>query len=231
MAGEAILIVDDTFVNLKMAHMLFVDDGYEVRTAESAEEALEVLRTFHPRLILADIQLPGMDGLELTRRLKQDPRTRDIVVVALTAFATTEHQQKALEAGCEGYITKPIDTRALRLRIREILGGAQPEPQTGQSNSALQMAPLQARFLAEGRERCRQMLLDLDGRFNIDEAARSIHQWVGAGGLLGYQSIVALARAIEAILAERPLDNSLLRDSLTELSLAFESAAPRQIDY
>jgi len=72
---------------------------------------LELLKTFHPRLILMDMQLPGMDGYELTRQIKSAPETKDIVIVALTAFAMKGDEEKARAAGCEGYLTKPIDTR------------------------------------------------------------------------------------------------------------------------
>ena len=109
MAGEPILIVDDNPTNLKLARVLLTGVGYEVRTAEDAEAALRVLDSFTPRLILMDIQLPGIDGLELTRRLKLDPLRRDIVVVALTAYAMKGDEERMLAAGCDGYITKPID--------------------------------------------------------------------------------------------------------------------------
>lgn len=111
MASEAILIVDDNATNLKLARVLLIAEGYEVRTANDAEQALDVLKDFHPQLILMDIQLPGMDGLELTRRLKADPRTRSITIVALTAYAMKGDEDKALASGCRGYISKPIDTR------------------------------------------------------------------------------------------------------------------------
>ena len=87
MAGEPILIVDDNPVNLKLARVLLTGEGYQVRTAADAEEALEVLHQFKPRLILMDIQLPGMDGLEATAMLKRDDLTRTIPVIALTALA------------------------------------------------------------------------------------------------------------------------------------------------
>src|SRR5262249_60650954 len=98
MAGEPILVVDDTPVNLKLTRILLINEGYRVLTAASAEEALELLRSYHPDLILADIQLPGIDGLELTRRIKRDEQMRDIAVVALTAFAMAGDEQKAIEA-------------------------------------------------------------------------------------------------------------------------------------
>ncbi len=114
MAGELILIVDDNAMNLKLARVFLVSEGYTVKTASDAEEALKVLRDFKPKLILMDIQLPGMDGLELTRRLKADPEKKEILIVALTAYAMKGDEEKALSAGCDGYVTKPIDLDRLR---------------------------------------------------------------------------------------------------------------------
>jgi CheY-like chemotaxis protein len=78
-----------------------------------------------------DIQLPGMDGLELTRRLRSDPKTRDTLILALTAYAMRGDEQKARDAGCDGYIPKPIDTRALPVVIKGYLAGAPPPPDEG----------------------------------------------------------------------------------------------------
>jgi CheY-like chemotaxis protein len=113
MAGESILIVDDNPHNLKLVRVLLSSEGYAVRTAAAAEEALAVLETFTPRLILMDLQLPGMDGLQLTRRLKADPAYRGIVIIALTAYAMKGDEAKARAAGCDGYVTKPIDIESL----------------------------------------------------------------------------------------------------------------------
>ena len=121
MAGERILIVDDNPTNLKLVAYLVKANGYEVATAIDAEAALQQIREHPPRLILMDLQLPGIDGLELTRRLKADPATRDIVIVAVTAYAMKGDQDKALAAGCDDYVTKPIDTRALPETIRRHL--------------------------------------------------------------------------------------------------------------
>jgi CheY-like chemotaxis protein len=121
MAGQAILIVDDNPTNLKLVRILLQGEGYDVRIAADAEEALEVLKSFHPRLILMDVQLPGMDGLELTKRLKANPDTREITIIALTAYAMKGDEQKALDAGCDGYIAKPIDTRSLPALVADHL--------------------------------------------------------------------------------------------------------------
>src|SRR5258708_4341142 len=152
MAGEPILIVDDTPVNLKLTRILLVNEGYKVLTAASAEEALETLRGFRPLLILADIQLPGIDGLEMTRRIKQNPATRDTIVVALTAFAMQGDEQKAIDAGCDGSTAKPIDTRGFGQRIRRFLDGRAadhgspvvpaPAPTARETTSAAEMDAL-----------------------------------------------------------------------------------------
>jgi CheY-like chemotaxis protein len=112
-AGEAILVVDDNPDNMKLVTFLLEKRGYVVRTAANAYEALAILPSFPARLVLMDLEMPGMDGLELTRRLKADAATRTVIVVALTAYAMKGDEERAREAGCDGYLTKPIDTRSL----------------------------------------------------------------------------------------------------------------------
>ncbi len=116
-----ILIVDDNPVNLKLASDVLEAEGYAVVRAADAESAQELLEHTKPDLILMDIALPGMDGLTLTRKLKADTRLKHIPVIALTAFAMTGDEQKAYDAGCDGYITKPIDTRTLPHRVAQSL--------------------------------------------------------------------------------------------------------------
>jgi len=123
-AGETVLIVDDNPANLRLASLVLELDGYQVRTAGDAEDALKALGTFHPRLILMDLQLPGLDGLDLTRRLKADPASRDMTIVALTAYAMKGDEERARAAGCDGYLTKPIDTRRLSSQLAAFLPGA-----------------------------------------------------------------------------------------------------------
>jgi CheY-like chemotaxis protein len=120
-AADLILIIDDNPANLKVARFALEAEGYQVQTVNDAEEALVLIRDIHPRLILMDIQLPGMDGLELTRQLKAEPATREIIIVAVTAYAMKGDREKALLAGCDGYITKPIDTRALPSEVAGFL--------------------------------------------------------------------------------------------------------------
>ena len=124
MHREPILIVDDNPINLKLIRVLLAGEGYEVHTAEDAETAEALLRGWRPRLILMDIQLPGMDGLELTRRIKSDPATRGIVILALTAYAMKGDEERAFGAGCDGYIVKPVDTRMLPATVAGFLSTA-----------------------------------------------------------------------------------------------------------
>lgn len=126
MAGEAILVVDDNPQNLRLARLVLRAAGYQVTTAADAEEALVALDHFTPALIVMDVQLPGIDGLELTRRLKADPRRRAIRVLALTAYAMKSDERRALAAGCDGYLAKPIDADSLPRAVAAQLGTATP---------------------------------------------------------------------------------------------------------
>jgi CheY-like chemotaxis protein len=121
---KRILVVDDNPRNLKLAFDVLEDAGYEVVEAVNAEEAQSMIDRNLPDLILMDIALPGMDGLTLTRKIKANERTKHIRIIALTAFAMKGDDQKALAAGCDCYITKPIDIHQLPVQVAEILGGS-----------------------------------------------------------------------------------------------------------
>ncbi|HSH88070.1 MAG: response regulator [Methylophilus sp.] len=103
-----ILIVEDNPINMKLAQLLLETSGHEVLQAVNALDGLDIARTQLPEVILMDIQLPGMDGLTAARLLKDDSKTRDIKIIALTAFAMKGDEEKMRNAGCDGYIAKPI---------------------------------------------------------------------------------------------------------------------------
>jgi CheY-like chemotaxis protein len=124
MSGAIILVVDDNSTNLKLVSDVLGFEGYRILQASDAESAQEIIRKTLPDLILMDIALPGMDGLTLTRLLKAEETTQHIIVVALTAFAMKGDEAKARQAGCDGYITKPIDTRTLPNAVAGYLGRA-----------------------------------------------------------------------------------------------------------
>jgi len=124
MAGEKILIIEDNPMNMELATDLLEAAGYVVIQAGTAEEGIELARAEFPDLILMDVGLPGMDGLEATGNLKQDPTTKDIPVIAMTAHAMKGDEKKALAAGCAGYITKPIDTREFPKAVARFIEAA-----------------------------------------------------------------------------------------------------------
>lgn len=121
--GDLVLAVDDNPTNLKLLRVLLRGAGYHVATAQDGEEALQLLQTLSPRLILMDIQLPGMDGLEATRQLKHDATTRAIPVIALTALAMKGDEERIRAAGCDGYIAKPMRYQAFLATVAAQLGG------------------------------------------------------------------------------------------------------------
>jgi CheY-like chemotaxis protein len=121
--GELVLVIEDNPTNLKLASELLKANGYRVVESTSGEEALETLKFLRPDLILLDIQLPGMDGLEVARTLRREPGTRAIPIVALTAHVMKGDEQRAREAGCTGYIPKPIDAARFPEQVAACLGG------------------------------------------------------------------------------------------------------------
>jgi two-component system, cell cycle response regulator DivK len=114
-----ILLVEDNVANMKLASFLLESDGHTVLAAVNAEIALTLAREGSPDLILMDIQLPGMDGLQATALLKQDPATRNIPVIALTALAMKGDEERIRAAGCDGYIAKPLDYKSFLAIVGE----------------------------------------------------------------------------------------------------------------
>jgi CheY-like chemotaxis protein len=108
-----VLTVDDNELNLKLISRLLTIEGHDVITATTGPDAIALALERHPQLILMDVDLPGMDGLEATRRLKSDPRTTEVPVIAVSAYAMASDRARALDAGCVDYVTKPLDTRLL----------------------------------------------------------------------------------------------------------------------
>lgn len=121
-----ILIVDDHPINLKLAAELLEFSGHRVERAVDAESALTSIRATLPQLVLLDLQLPGMDGLTLVRLLRTEEATRHLPLVALSAFAMKTDIQRALAAGCDGYITKPIDAATFPGQVEAYLPTAAP---------------------------------------------------------------------------------------------------------
>lgn len=124
MTSTRVLIVDDNAMNVAIAQVVLAADGFDVEAASDAQQALQKVASFQPELILMDIQMPDMNGLELTGLLKSAPATRHICVVAFTAFAMSGDEAKLRRAGCDGYLTKPINVKTFAAQVRGCLGAA-----------------------------------------------------------------------------------------------------------
>lgn len=122
--GATILVVEDNTSNMLLIATILKRAGYTVLQAERAEQGIELARTAGPALILMDVALPGVDGHAATRVLKADPETSRIPIIALTAHAMKGDEEKALEAGCDGYLTKPIDSRTLMKAVADLIARA-----------------------------------------------------------------------------------------------------------
>lgn len=116
-----VLVVEDNPVNMELVTQLLEEEGYQVLAAETAEIGLSMAAAERPDLILMDLQLPGLSGYEATQRLKADPATAAIPVLALTSYAMRGDEEKALAAGCDGYLTKPLNTQVFRDTLRRFL--------------------------------------------------------------------------------------------------------------
>jgi len=121
MSPLKVLVVEDNQLNMELACDLLRLQGHDVLQASSGFDAIALLRQVRPDLILMDLQLPGLSGFDVTRTLKQDPRTREIPIIAITAYAMTGDAEKAFEAGCNGYIPKPIDCEQFLQVVGETL--------------------------------------------------------------------------------------------------------------
>ena len=124
MSERNILVVEDNDMNMQLVEFLLEEGGYHIVKATSGEEALAITRNGDgaPDLILMDIHLPGMDGLSVVRAIKSDERTSRIPILALTAHAMRGDKDRFLEAGCDGYISKPIDVKTFIASIERYLG-------------------------------------------------------------------------------------------------------------
>jgi len=119
--SKRILVVEDQEDNRRILRDLLMASGYELIEATTGEEGLALAERETPDLILMDIQLPGMDGYEVTRRIKANPALKHIPIIAVTSYALSGDDQKAFAAGCDGYVTKPFSPRQLLGKIREYL--------------------------------------------------------------------------------------------------------------
>jgi CheY-like chemotaxis protein len=226
MSAQPILVVDDSPVNLKLMRLMLTHEGFNVRTSERAEEALQMLDSFRPALVLTDIQMPGMDGIEMTRRIKSDQRTSAIRVAALTSSTSGKDCERALAAGCESCIMKSEDTAKLAAHVRGLLGETLlPQTTIEAAPNRPSLTPgsaiLRRRFFEEAAQHCGALLESLDTRLDLLAIGAQLREWAGDGAH-GLPTITALALQGEQLVAESPLRTAALRECLSDLYFSFQ---------
>lgn len=121
MSGHRILVVEDNPLNLKLVRDVLTASGYEVVEAQTGEAGVSLAADCAPDLVLMDLQLPGIDGYEALRLIREDPRIAEVPIVALTAFAMREDRERTARAGFDGYLSKPISVRELPAQVGDFL--------------------------------------------------------------------------------------------------------------
>ena len=235
MNNETVLIVDDAPANRKLTELVLAGAGYQVCTAGDAEEALKLVRDFRPRAVLTDIRLPGMDGLELTRRLRTDPATQDAIILAVTACALRSDEQEAIDAGFDGYIVKPYDTRKLPAIVRRHLSrtalASLIPPLASPPTATISAAELRRRFLAEGAEQSGCLMATLGTNFDLQKARTTFQRWAGLGNTMGLEQIARLAQEAHMLLdGPHPQTSPRLEEILGQLFRLFSERPPRRRD-
>jgi CheY-like chemotaxis protein len=128
-----VLIVEDNPMNMRLIEMVLKSDNYLLLKARDGEEALAIAAIDHPDLVLMDIRLPRLSGLEVAKRLRKNGKLSQIPIIALTAHAMKGDEEKAIEAGCNGYVSKPIDTRKLPKLVAKVLAAHQKQEAKAQA--------------------------------------------------------------------------------------------------
>jgi two-component system phosphate regulon response regulator PhoB len=148
-----VLVVDDESAILDMIRFALEQDGLQVRTAANAYDALLCVNDDRPNIILMDWMMPGVSGIELTRRLRKDSNTRDIPIIMLTARVTEDDKVSGLEAGADDYLIKPFSPRELLARIKAVMRRSEPGGDSGELTvGRLQMDLISRRVLSDGQE-------------------------------------------------------------------------------
>lgn len=199
MSYQTILIVDDNPENLRLLELVLLNDNFTVQTANSAMKALEALSSKVPDALLTDIQMPDTDGLEFIRQVRLNPLTNGILILAVSANAMKQSIDEAFAAGCDGYITKPIDTRTFAASVREQMKRGRTSETNPPNVSAASEDDLllHREFLVDCHRQVEKLLSYTNDSVRRERAGSTLHQCAATGGVLGHPEITALARDLE----------------------------------
>ena len=234
MNKERVLVVEDNVLNQKLTRVLLEKEGYEVCVAEDGLIAMGLLETFHPNLIFMDIQLPAIDGIELTRLIRSEPGSAHIFIIALTAHRTEEWRRRALDAGCDAYLVKPVSIAALRDvlalsredREKQPVGPAEPFKAIDREalmarlgGDAALLKDLQKTFAEE----CPRMNSELHRHLDAHDAIALADKADALKGMLSTLSAVSAVHAAQALeLAADAGDLAAAADALARVDREVE---------
>ena len=196
MENKSILIVEDNQMSEQLVRVLLSDEGYDIRSAFDADEALNILATFRPSLVLMDIQLPGKSGLQLTRQLRANRAMNGTKIVALTGYGRKDDEQDCLNAGCDGYIVKPIDTSTFPAAIRSFIDGSSRSVAKSQGDVRDLLRDMRNQFITEALAEVIE-LLSPQTQVDKSRLLRMLHRCAGVAGTLGMQGVTDQARKLE----------------------------------
>jgi DNA-binding response OmpR family regulator len=223
--NNSILIVEDDPMSLQLVRVLLAGEGYDLRAAVNADEALNVLTTFQPGLILTDIQLPGKSGLDLTRQLRAKPETNGASIVALTAYGGKDDEQNCLNAGCDGYILKPIDTSTFPATVRSYIEKRFRAVRKVQGDVRDLLRGMRNNFISESLAELTE-LLSPEFQADKNRLLRTLHRWAGIAGTLGMPGVTDEARKLETLVeSAAQVDVPAVRVELEELHRLITAAA------
>ena len=213
---DTILIVDDNPEILLLIQLLLAGESLTLRTAASAENALEALSSSVPDAMLTDIQMPVVDGLELIRQVRRNPRTAGMLILAVTVNAMKENVEEAYAAGCDGYITKPLDSRTFTAWVREEmkLGRNRQSGCTPTATQPVEEGISGGDLLLDCMRQVENLLASAKVSLQRDQACDILNHCAGIAGVLGYPQITAVARDLEmqsAVLDEPEFCSGLYR--------------------
>jgi len=236
--NKAILIVDDNQMTVNLIRTVLSGEGYDLRAAFNADEALNALDTFKPGLILMDIQLPGKSGLELTRELRANPEMNSTSIIALSASGVKDEEQSFLSAGCDGYIGKPIDTSTFPETIRSLLDKESRTAPRVDGDVTDLLRGARNNFITESLAELTEWLSP-DSKADKNGLLRMLDRWAGVAGTLGMPGVADQAKSTKGLVG--PLEEihaPAVREALQELQRlitaaaaapAFELALPSEI--
>jgi len=200
-------------------------EGYDLRAVFNADEALNALDTFKPGLILMDIQLPGKSGLELTRQLRANPEMDDANIVTVTAYERKEDEEDCLNAGCDGYILKPIHNSMFPATVRAFIDKESRGVPNVQGDVRDLLRGMRIDFITVALAELAGLLCP-DLQIHKNRLLRTLHRWAGIAGTLGMPGVTDRARTIEGLIGSaKPVDVPAVRKALQELQEMITAAA------